>query len=83
MQSIRQLIDPQLTRGKIELEQAHAAADIRTDPLRMNLIRQNGAADRSVLAGMQIRHGRDGPDTGKSRYLFKLHPGIALDPGFG
>ena len=64
VQPLGQLVEPQLARNDIELEQAHAAADVGADQLRMNPISQSGAADGTIFAGMEIRHGRDCADAG-------------------
>ena len=83
VQALGQLVEPQLARSDIELKQAHAAADVGADQLRVNAVSQNGAADRTIFAGMQIRHGGDRADAGQSGDLFELKRGVALDPGFG
>ena len=81
--SLGQLVETQLARSDIEREQPHAAADVGTDQLRVNAISQYGAADRTIFAGMEIRHGRDRLDAGPSGDLLELKRGITLDPGFG
>jgi hypothetical protein len=64
-EALGRLVDAQLAHGQIELEQTHAAADIRADDLRVNAIGQNAAADRPPFAGMQVRHGSNGLDAGQ------------------
>jgi hypothetical protein len=83
VQSLGQLVGSQLARSDIELKQPHAAANVGADQLRMNAISQNGAADGTVFAGMEIRHGRDRADAGQSGDLLELKRGVTLDPGFG
>ncbi len=83
VQPVGQLVEPQLARCDIELKQPHAAADVGADQLRVNAVSQNGAADRTIFAGMEIRHGRDRPDAGQSGDLLELKRGVTLDPGFG
>ena len=83
VQPLGQLVEPQLARSDIELKQAHAAADVGADQLRVNAISQNGAADGTIFAGMEIRHGRDRADAGQSGDLLELKRGVTLDPGFG
>jgi hypothetical protein len=83
VQSVGQLVEPQLARCDIKLKQPHAAADVGADQLRVNAIRQNGAADGAIFAWMEIRHGRDRPDAGQPGDLLELKRGVTLDPGFG
>jgi hypothetical protein len=83
VQSLGQLVEPQLARCDVELKQAHAAADVGADQLRVNAISQNGAADRAIFAGMEIRHGRDCLHAGQYGDLLELKGGVTLDPGFG
>ena len=64
VQPVGQLVEPQLARCDIKLKQPHAAADVGADQLRVNAIRQNGAADGAIFAWMEIRHGRDRADAG-------------------
>src|SRR5689334_16542600 len=45
------LVVAKLANGKVELEQAHAAADVGADELRMDSVRQNAAANRTVFPG--------------------------------
>ena len=51
VQSLGQLVEPQLARSDIKLKQAHAAADVGADQLRVNAISQYGAADGTILPG--------------------------------
>ena len=83
VQPLGQLVEPQLARSGIELKQPHAAADVGADQLRVNAISQNGAADGTIFAGMEIRHSRDCVDAGQSSDLLELKRGVTLDPGFG
>ncbi len=83
VQPLGQLVEPQFSRGDIELKQPHAAADVGADQLRMNAISQHGAADGTIFAGMKIRHGRDRLHAGQSGDLLELKRGVTLDPGFG
>ena len=82
-QAIGRLIDAKLANGKVELEQAHATADVGADELRMNSIRQNAAADRAVFSRMQVRHAGNCFDAGKRGDILQLLRGVALDPGTG
>jgi hypothetical protein len=48
-QTISRLVEAQLANGKVELEKAHATADVGTDELWMDSICQDAAADGSVF----------------------------------
>ena len=83
VQALGQLVGSQLACCDIELKQPHAAANVGADQLRMNAISQNSAADGTIFAGMEIRHGRDCADAGQSSDLLELKRGVTLDPGLG
>ena len=80
-QALGGLVDAQLAHRQVELEQAHAAADVRADELRMDAVGQDAAAHRPPFAGMQVRHGGHGLDAGQRGDSLQLLLGVALDPG--
>lgn len=82
-QSVGQLVEPQLARCNIKLKQPHAAADVGADQLRVNPVRQNGAAHRAIFTWMEVRHGRDRLDSRQSGDVLELKRGVTLYPGFG
>ena len=67
----------------LAMQAVQIAADVGADQLRMNAISQYGAADGTIFAGMEIRHGRDRADAGQSCDLLELKRGVTLDPGLG
>ena len=81
--AIDQMIEPQLARCDIQLEQSHATANVGADHRWENLISQNGAANRPIFARMQIGHGGDRPDSREPSDMFQLQRYVALDPRFG
>jgi hypothetical protein len=78
--TLGELVQPQLADGGVQPEQAHAAADVGADELRVQHIGQDGAAYGAVFAGMQIRHAGNRADAGHRSDLFELLQGLALHP---
>src|SRR5215470_6824776 len=77
--AIGEPIRPQLARLDVELKQAHAATDVGADQRRKDSVGQDGASDRAIFAGMQIRHGRDRLDAFERGDLLELTCSIAFD----
>src|SRR5262249_49864756 len=74
-------LDLQLAQRKVQAEQRHAAADVVPDQLRMQTIREERDAGRSVFARMEIRKGCDFARPGETCHLVELPQCGALDPG--
>ena len=82
-QPVGRLVDADAAGREIELIQCHAAAGVGADEGRMDLVGEDGAADRAELAGMQVRQAGDRAHARNVSDCFELAHSGALDPGAG
>jgi hypothetical protein len=78
------LVETKPTLWQIKRPELHPASDVCADDVRMqDAFGLGGAADRTMMTWMQIRHSRHGAHAGTIGEMLELPHGSILDPRLG